>query len=844
MVRSLILLLTLSALSLLEAVELRVATYNVLSGIEAPGTTSHDALQAVLDRINADVIGLQEVAAADLRETPSNLDILAANLGYPYIFVPSGIALDTNSRVVLLSKFPFTETHSIASPEGARDVARAHAAAVIDVPGTPDEADPTIVTLHLKCCFELDDFFRRAVELARVSLFLDAQGLTGADNIIVMGDYNLLGSDTSYSTLPPGLPSTFQLGADIPFPLAYFSEPTPYFSAYPLLDPEPRQQDGIAQNTFSGGSVLDYMMVSQALMDRGVALEIYNSEREESFPGLPKSGPALPANTSDLASDHYPIFGDVDLDAGAGELDITLATAILTEGAAPTALTVTLPIVPGLGESVTVLLSSSACDEAMPREITLTFGPGETSKSTTLIPKGDSIIDGPQEITLTASAAGFGVASERLTVLDQDTASYQLTALGVPVTEAFDAYLGTQAPASWISTDPDFHGLDQGTFTTRGPRSYGVGNDGSLGLLTGEEVTFTSDFTNQTGATITSLHLSYTAEQWRSFFNGGADQLQVSLITATETTVIPELTFTSQTDQPTGPLAEVLSTSFETTLTDLDIPANATFQLAFQALPGTPPEPEGQTAFINEFHYDNTGSDQEEFVEIILGPNFNGTIDELSLFFYNGLNNTTYRTTTFGEENLDQTLSSGHRIYSGFISGIQNGAADGIALVHHGAVLQFLSYEGSLTAADGPAIGLTSTDIGVAQSPAALAGQGSLGLAGEAADLGDFIWTNASGPFSMGALNENQTLLAYTQGQGFAIDDLTVTPFTTDVIVTLSPDFILSFPTQSGATYEVESSPDLIRWFPEATLTGDGLPVSLDVTTNTPRHFFRVSQSL
>jgi len=50
---------------------------------------------------------------------------------------------------------------------------------------------------------------------------------------------------------------------------------------------------------------------------------------------------------------------------------------------------------------------------------------------------------------------------------------------------------------------------------------------------------------------------------------------------------------------------------------------------------------------------------------------------------------------------------------------IQNGAPDGMALVNAaGAVCEFISYEGTFTAASGPAAGMTSVDIGVSQSAA------------------------------------------------------------------------------------------------------------------------------
>ena len=49
-------------------------------------------------------------------------------------------------------------------------------------------------------------------------------------------------------------------------------------------------------------------------------------------------------------------------------------------------------------------------------------------------------------------------------------------------------------------------------------------------------------------------------------------------------------------------------------------------------------------------------------------------------------------------------------------SGIQNGAPDGLALVNaSGTLVEFLSYEGAFAATNGPANGITSTNIGVYQ---------------------------------------------------------------------------------------------------------------------------------
>jgi hypothetical protein len=63
-----------------------------------------------------------------------------------------------------------------------------------------------------------------------------------------------------------------------------------------------------------------------------------------------------------------------------------------------------------------------------------------------------------------------------------------------------------------------------------------------------------------------------------------------------------------------------------------------------------------------------------------------------------------------------------------------------IALVDSAnSVVQFLSYEGTFAALDGVAVGLTSIDIGVAESGATSVG-GSLQLVGVGSVYNDFTW--------------------------------------------------------------------------------------------------------
>ncbi|MGC6582777.1 MAG: endonuclease/exonuclease/phosphatase family protein [Akkermansiaceae bacterium] len=823
----------------LFATSVRVGTMNVYLGIDTPGDPEYEALKDTLARIDADVVSLQEVRNADTTGNPSNLDQLAGALGYPHVFIPDGTDFDSNNDVVLLSKFPFSNTYSIASPAGARDLTRVHAAAKVDVPGTND--DPMVVGLHLKCCFDPDDFFRRAVEIERIKFFLDDQGLNGSDNVIVMGDFNLLGSDQLYTEQNfqnlTTLPGSYELGNDISFPLLYFQNPVSYFTSYPLLNPMPLQQNGTDDDTFIGGSVLDYILISQALIDRGAVLEVYNSALESNHPGLPKSGRPLPASTSATASDHYPIFGDFELASGL-PLELKVTSSILIEGGPAATISVTLPQTPS--QPVTVLLSSSDPGEAMPALMTLTFPAGSTFLSTTLIPKTDKIIDGVQNITLLAAATGYLSNETTITVLDSDTTRYELPAIGATVTEDFTGFAGPQSPAKWTASGLDWLGLDNGSSSDVGFRSYGI--DGSLGIQSGTETNLAASFRNSTGEIISNLQINYDAEQWHSAFDGSLDQFQVEILTPSGATTVPALTFISQNTLDSGAIPKGTSKKISTVVSGLSIAPNADFQIIFKAVPGTPGTGGTDAIFLNELHYDNSETDTGEFSEVVVGPDFSGDLSEVDLVFYNGSSGNSYASHALSTFTLDTTEASGHRIFSKNIPGIQNGGSDGIAIVENGNVLQFLSYEGTLTATSGPASGMTSTDIGASQSLPQPAGQASIGLTGSGAAPGDFTWTRFSGPFTKGALNEGQSFGISAKNQGIAIDNLQVTPLANIFlpVVTIHDDSTLTFPSLSGVSYQIETSTDLETWSLFQTAIGTGEEISIDIRSGDEKRFFRV----
>ena len=145
----------------------------------------------------------------------------------------------------------------------------------------------------------------------------------------------------------------------------------------------------------------------------------------------------------------------------------------------------------------------------------------------------------------------------------------------------------------------------------------------------------------------------------------------------------------------------------------------------------------GQTVFINEIHYDDASSDSGEGVEIA-GPS--GTdLTNYTITAYNGGNNESYITLSLTGV-IPDLGSSGYGTIFFPISGLQNGAPDGLALDNAGTLIQFLSYEGSpFTASGGPANGITSTDIGVAETSSTPDGH-SLQLKGTGTTYENFTW--------------------------------------------------------------------------------------------------------
>ncbi len=786
-----LLLLAMSALG--QAVEIRVATFNIGAhlvvppgggpayfdyGLGASGTPDHDSVREILARIDADVVALQEIHAADV--TGNDVGDLAASLGYSFSYIaPSTNVFDTSLRVGFLSRFPFLTQTSVGPPVGAKDVTRRMPVVKVDVPGTT--RDPVFLAAHLKSGSEASDIFQRTVEMRRLTDSLSAQGLGATDNFIVMGDFNLSNSDRTFTSLPAsGLPASFVLGPDIVFPQNYFTNPVSYFTTPAINRIIPRQLNNSTTTFPSSGSTIDLFLVSPIIGTRPLRTEIYNSVLDVSnSAGLPKSGNPPTAGTSAAASDHFPLFGDFELDA-----------------AAPYAFT----------------------------------QPGQT------------------------------------------------------VIENFDGFSGTYDPYPWETTGGTWKGTDTGDSATGGFRSYGSAGDPSLGFLPAAAGgSATAFLANQSPQVLSALQISLTAEQWRSATGGAADSLSAELIVGGVPRPLPPLTYQALTSLPTGAIASGTSQLVETTVGGLSIAPGETFQLRFSFNPGPNTGPPPNDVFVNEFHYDNTGTDEGEFIEVVVGPGFTGQLSDIDLLLYRS-NGTVYNTLNLGSTafSLANTINGFRMLVADLpVNGLQNGSS-GIAVVNKTSqqLLHFLSYEGVLSATAGlpPGAPTGSSDIGVSQNGSEALGQSALGLVGTGGVRSDFDWSKISGAYSKGLPNAGQTLATPAlPSQGIAIDNLAVTFLTggdtdgdgssdADEIVfgtnpadaasrfvasfayqTPAPGMLrLSFPTQTGRSYVVESCTDFTDWQDAATYPGTGVPQVADfpVSPADPKRFYRVRVTL
>jgi len=355
---------------------------------------------------------------------------------------------------------------------------------------------------------------------------------------------------------------------------------------------------------------------------------------------------------------------------------------------------------------------------------TVSFADGETSKVIDVAINGDLVIEGNETFTITLSAPTGGI-----TLTDP-------VAIGTITNDDVAPVPGTLS-INDVSVGEGNDGSRSATFTV----TRAGGDDGAVGA------TWTLGFGTADAVDLANGQaLSGTV----SFADGETSKTIIVAIRG-DLVIEPNETYTITLSAPTGG-ASLGDSSGAGTIVNNDV-----------------------NVFINEIHYDDAGTDAGEGVEIAAAA---GTdLAGWTLVLYNG-SNTPGAAPQYSTINLSGVIPNQDDGYGTLsfalpVNGLQNGASDGIALVAPGGiVVQFLSYEGVLTASDGPAAGLTSTDIGVSEEPAPADGL-SMQLIGTGSSYADFQWTS-SAAFTFGQVNTSQDFLGTATIGQIRVDDPSV----------------------------------------------------------------------
>ena len=288
----------------------------------------------------------------------------------------------------------------------------------------------------------------------------------------------------------------------------------------------------------------------------------------------------------------------------------------------------------------------------------------------------------------------------------------------------FLSYEGTMVasngPAAGL-TSTDVGVAETGLAAAPNPSSIQRQPDGSWILATGAAVNFGTCNDDNSGITpppqvVSSVVVSPASA---TVNQGGTQQYTATAFDASNN-AIPGTSFTWTTSDNT--IATVNASGLATGVAagDAIITASASGKSGTGGLhvnanaPYTPPN-----IRFSEIHYDNVGTDVGEAIEVE-GP-INTVLSNWSIVLYDGNGGTVYNTVA-----VNGTLSgtcNTRGVISIPIAGIQNGSPDGMALVdNNGVLVEFLSYEGTMTGTAGVANGVTSRDILVAEAGTEAAG--------------------------------------------------------------------------------------------------------------------------
>jgi endonuclease/exonuclease/phosphatase family metal-dependent hydrolase len=306
-------LVLIASLASADEQAVRIATWN-LETIGAPDSAQYQAAQAVLARLGADIVAVQEVAsAADV----TYIAQLAVDLGYAYVTVappgPFGAL-----RAAILSDFPLTisgawSSATLSGDPAANDLTRFILSARIALNDHGDTLD--IIVNHWKSGASDTDEYRRSLESTRIAQVL-LNPEAPAQTFVVMGDVNedlqdLPLTPARFTVMADDLPATFVTGTDIQALLSTTGLTNNPFS--PLMDwarlLDARQLDMDDATRPASGRRLDYLFASADLFPAGV--QVFDCADEGLLSTLPLVGEPLDSSVCAMASDHLPVVADL-----------------------------------------------------------------------------------------------------------------------------------------------------------------------------------------------------------------------------------------------------------------------------------------------------------------------------------------------------------------------------------------------------------------------------------------------------------------------------------------------------------------------------------------------------
>lgn len=315
---------------------LRLGFFNIYLGLA--NSTHRAAVQAQINRVQPDIMGLSEINSADHALLPTLID-----------YLPNVVTQPGNLQPALITRLPIISSGSLGSTPPANEFKRKHLWAILDTGSA--KKNLLIYVIHTESyCYvgpcaaesrpQLE--FPRAIEWQRLATDIQ-QRMANDPNleVVVMGDWNddnQAPQTDSFASQPSGVFAEFVLGSDITFPVQYGRYPNYQCEQAGLTLVEALDTDG-DRNTMWANSPnpgigtavkIDYMAHSPAIRTTGY--EIINSEVTDQSKGIDKFGAPLPFGTSRAASDHKMIVTDVTLPVTVPEPPVTLPSLIAAFG--------------------------------------------------------------------------------------------------------------------------------------------------------------------------------------------------------------------------------------------------------------------------------------------------------------------------------------------------------------------------------------------------------------------------------------------------------------------------------------------------------------------------------